>query len=199
MKINLSPGDKLSILIASIALISAIFTTFIQFFYHTTELRIGSINVANSQDSLRHQLDFDILLLNTGTNPVAMTSYFTFFSANESLPNGVCYNNNVDVNNTAVYTYGCGSKLNQVIEPNVVEFIELTLAIHKTKLAEYVKKNVVEPTDESPSLNFGVHLRFVDSEGTRVSKELVIGEIQYTDDGTLSATFGHKPEELIIY
>ena len=84
-KIKLSPGDKLSIFIASIALISAIFTTYIQFFHKTTDLRIGSIDFSTANDSLSKQVDINILLLNTGTNPVALTEWYSFLSANESL------------------------------------------------------------------------------------------------------------------
>ena len=56
-KVILSPGDRLSIFIASIALISAIFTTYIQFFHKTTEFRIGSIDLLLTKDSLNKQLD----------------------------------------------------------------------------------------------------------------------------------------------
>ena len=79
-KIILSPGDKLSIFIASIALISAIFTTYIQFFHKTTAFRIGTINMEQTNDSLTKQLDISVLLINTGTNPVAYDTWNTFLS-----------------------------------------------------------------------------------------------------------------------
>ena len=198
-KIKLSPGDKLSIFIASIALISAIFTTYIQFFHKTTDLRIGSIDFSTANDSLSKQVDINILLLNTGTNPVALTEWYSFLSANESLTKGICYNNNINPDNTAIYTYGCGSNINEIIEPNVVEFIDLHLQISSNKLAEYIEVNSEGESDDSPYLNVGINMQFVDSNGKRVVKEITIGEIQFNDYGSSATMYRKKPKELIIY
>jgi len=198
-KIKLSPGDKLSIFIASIALVSAIFTTYIQFFYKTTDLRIGSIDLQSVNDTLSKQVDINILLLNTGTNPIAFTKWYSFLSANESLTNGTCYNNNIIPNNTALYTYGCGSNINEVIEPNFVDFIDLYLTIDNSILIEYIEKNGVEKNDEKPYLNLGVYLEFVDSNGKKVDKEIILGDVQFNDFGTSISTYNRDPKELKIY
>jgi hypothetical protein len=198
-KIKLSPGDKLSIFIASIALITAIFTTYIQFFHKTTDLRIGNIDFSTVSDTLSKQVDINILLLNAGTNPVALTEWYSFLSANESLTKGICYNNNINPQNTAIYTYGCGSNINEIIEPNIVEFIDLNLEISNSKLAEYVENNKEVESDESPYLNVGIHLSFVDSNGKKVSKEIIIGDLQFNENSTTATTYIKKPKELIIY
>lgn len=119
-KFKLSAGDKLSIFIASIALISAIFTTYIQFFHKTTEFRIGSVDFSNTKDSLNKQIDISILLINTGTNPVAFPEWYTYLSSDESLTEGVCYGNSINPQNTGLYTFGCSSRSKTIIEPNTV-------------------------------------------------------------------------------
>lgn len=196
---KLSPGDKVSIVIASIALLSAIFTTYIQFFYESSSMRIGSIDYTASSDSLSREMDFNLLLLNTGTNPIAVTSWFSFFSADGSLPESTCYKNSMNPNQTAIYTYGCGSKLNQIIEPNVVEFIALELAITNLKLAALIEKNFDSSKDEEPYLNFGLHMTFVDSEGISATKEIIFGVVQFNEQGHIITNFNKKPEELIIF
>ena len=77
-KFVLSPADKLSILIATIALISTFFTIYIQFFYRTTNLQVGSISIAQAQDSLSKSLDIDVLFLNSGdwlNNPDVLSNF----------------------------------------------------------------------------------------------------------------------------
>ena len=199
MKIKLSPGDKLSIFIASIALISAIFTTYIQFFHKTTDLRIGNIDFTHISDTLSKQVDINILLLNTGTNPVALTEWYSFLSANESLTKGTCYGNNINVGNAALYTYGCGSNINEIIEPNDVEFIDLHLAISNIKLSEYIENNEDNETNDSPYLKLGIYLKFVDSNGKKTAKELIIGDIQFNDNSTLTRFYNLDSKELTIY
>ena len=198
-KIKLSSGDKLSIFIASIALISALFTTYIQFFHKTTDLRIGSIDLSSVNDTLSKQADINILLLNTGTNPIAFTKWNSFLSTNESMTNGTCYNSNINPDNTAIYTYGCGSNINEVIEPNFVDFIDLQLKINNTKLTEYFEKNDLDENDGKPYLNLGVNLEFVDSNGKKVFKELILGDVQFNDYGTSITTYNKEPKELKIY
>jgi hypothetical protein len=198
-KINLSSGDKLSIFIASIALISALFTTYIQFFHKTTAFRIGHFDFLHSEDSLSQHVDINILLMNTGTNPVALTEWNSFLSANESLTNGTCYYDNINLGNSALYTYGCRSHINEIIEPNVVEFIDLHLAISNIKLSDYMELNEDDETNDSPQFRLGVYLKFVDSNGKKVDKELIIGDIQFNDKSTLSRYFILDQKELTIY
>ena len=140
-KFVLSPADKLSILIATIALISTFFTIYIQFFYRTTNLQVGSISIAQAQDSLSKSLDIDVLFLNSGTNPVAFTKWHSFLSADKSLTKGTCYSNMINLENTALYSYGCDTNINEVIEPNTAEFVKLNLVINKNILHKYIELN----------------------------------------------------------
>jgi len=103
------------------------------------------------------------------------------------------------VNNTALFTYGCGSNINEIIEPNDVEFIDLQLAISNIKLSEYIESNENGETNDSPYLKLGIYLKFVDSNGKKVSKELIIGDIQFNDNSTLTRLFNLDLKTLTIY
>ena len=198
-KVILSPGDRLSIFIASIALISAIFTTYIQFFHKTTEFRIGSIDLLATKDSLNKQLDISVLLINTGTNPVAYPEWSTFLSADKSLTEGVCYYGGLNPANKAIYTYGCSSRSKIIIEPNTVEFVDLKLKISNDELAEFIALNRENESDEIPYIHVGINMHFVDSNGKKVIKEIIIGAIQYTANSTLSKSDGNSLKELEVY
>ena len=200
-KVKLSPGDRLSILIASIALISAIFTTYIQFFHKTTEFRIGSVDFSNTKDSLNTQLDISVLLINTGTNPVAFPEWSTFLSSDESLTEGVCYEGygQLNPNNTGLYTYGCSSRSNIIIETNTVEFVELKLKISNDTLTEFIALNPGNEPDETPFINVGIRMKFIDSNGKKVIKEFIIGAVQYTDYSFASRIDVKSQKELKVY
>jgi hypothetical protein len=200
-KVKLSPGDRLSILIASIALISAIFTTYIQFFHKTTEFRIGSVDFSNTKDSLNTQLDISVLLINTGTNPVAFPEWSTFLSSDESLTEGVCYEGygQLNPNNTGLYTYGCSSRSNIIIETNTVEFVELKLKISNDNLTEFIALNPGNEPDETPFINVGIRMKFIDSNGKKVIKEFIIGAVQYTDYSFASRIDVKSQKELKVY
>ena len=198
-KIKLSAGDKLSIFIASIALISAIFTTYIQFFHKATEFRIGSVDFSNAKDSLNTQLDISVLLINTGTNPVAFPEWYTFLSSDESLTEGVCYGNSINPQNTGLYTYGCSSIINIIIEPNTVEFVDLKLKISNDILAEYIELNQGNESDEIPFINVGIWMTFIDSNGKKVKKEIIIGAVQYSDYSYANRIDVKSQKELKIY
>jgi|GEM_PF-6727184 len=199
-KIKLSPGDKLSIFIASIALISAIFTTYFQFFHRTTEFRIGNVDYSNRRDSLKAELDISVLLINTGTNPVAFPEWYTFFSADGSFTEGVCYGNGLlNPLNTKIYTWGCSSKSNRIIEPNTLEFVNIKLEISNDILEEYLEVNQGSETDEAPFIKIGVRMYFIDSNGQKAIKEFIIGAIQYTDNSISSRMNELLPKELKIY
>ena len=179
---KLSAGDKLSILIASIALMSAIFTTYIQFFHKTTEFRIGTITLDQTSDSLTKQLNISALLINTGTNPVAYNKWNTFLSADGSLPKGAClegYNDMESSEYVGLYMYGCGTTSETIIEPNTVEFVSLKLVISNEDLAEYIKFNQINISDPTPYINVGVKMTFIDSNGKIKSKEIIFGAIYY--------------------
>ena len=178
-KIKLSPGDKLSIFIASIALISAIFTTYIQFFHKTTEFRIGDFDFTHTKDSLNKQFEINLLLINTGTNPVAFSEWYTFLSVDGSMTNGACHVNNIDPGNTNIYTFGCSTRSNIIIEPNTLEYTDLKLQISNEKFAEYIKLNQRNESNEPPFINVGVSMNFIDSNGKIKSKEIIFGAIYY--------------------
>jgi hypothetical protein len=198
-KINLSSGDKLSIFIASIALISAIFTTYIQFFHKTTAFRIGNVDFLHTKDSLNKQLDISVLLINTGTNPVAFLNWNTFLSSDEQMTGGICHNNNINPGNTSIYTFGCSSRSNIIIEPNTVEFVNLKLLISNEKLAEFIELNKGSESDESPYLNVGIRMTFIDSNGKEVQKEFIIGAVQYTEHSSASKIYSKSQKELKVY
>ncbi len=198
-KFKLSAGDKLSIFIASIALISAIFTTYIQFFHKTTEFRIGSVDFSNTKDSLNKQIDISILLINTGTNPVAFPEWYTFLSSDESLTEGVCYGNSINPQNTGLYTFGCSSRSKTIIEPNTVEFVDLKLIISNENLAKFLEVNQRSESDETPYINVGIMMNFIDSNGKEVKKEFIIGAVQYTDNSYGSITYEITQKELTVY
>jgi len=180
---KLSAGDKLSILIASIALMSAIFTTYIQFFHKTTEFRIGTITLDQTSDSLTKQLNISALLINTGTNPVAYNKWNTFLSADGSLPKGAClegYNDMESSEYVGLYMYGCGTTSETIIEPNTVEFVKLKLEISNDDLAKYTALQLGDiPADSIPFINVGVSMNFIDSNGKIKSKEIIFGAIYY--------------------
>ena len=198
-KIKLSAGDQLSIFIASIALVSAIFTTYIQFFHKTTEFRIGSIDFTQSKDSLNKQFDISVLLINTGSNPVAFPEWYTFLSADESVTEGICYNNNINPQNNGLYTFGCSSKSKIIIEPNTVEFVDLRLMISNENWAELIDLNQGSESEEIPYLNIGTRMTFIDSNGKKVEKEIIFGAAQFTDYSYASKSFKRLPKELIVY
>ena len=198
-KIKLSAGDKLSIFIASIALISAIFTTYIQFFHKATEFRIGSVDFSNAKDSLNTQLDISVLLINTGTNPVAFSEWYTFLSIDESMTDGACHNNNINPGNTGIYTFGCSSRSNIIIEPNTLEYADLKLQISSENFAEYIKLNQRNESNEPPFINVGIRMYFIDSNGKGVHKEIIIGAIQYAEYSTASRKYVKSQKELKVY
>ncbi|MDB9961033.1 hypothetical protein OAD62_02975 [Oceanihabitans sp.] len=199
-KLKLSPGDKLSIFIASIALISAIFTTYIQFFHKTTEFRIGTINLVKTNDSLSKQLNISMLLINTGTNPVAYNTWNTFLSADESLPKGSCYTGSIGSQNNGFYMFGCSSRSEIIIEPNTVEFVNLKLVISNDDLAEYMKLNQIKISDPTPYINVGARMTFIDSNGEIKSKEIIFGAVYYNDSGGSGHRIYVKPtKEFKIY
>ena len=198
-KFVLSPADKLSILIATIALISTLFTIYIQFFYRVTNLQIGSTTLTSSQDTLSRQLDIDVLLLNSGTNPVAVTGWYSFLSADRSLTGGTCYNNIFNLENTALYTYGCGSDINEVIAPNNVQFIDLELVINIEMLDKFSRLNTSGNSEANPYFSVGIHMSFVDSSGLKVDREFIIGMVQFLDDRSVVASFNNDSKNMIIY
>ena len=198
-KIKLSAGDKLSIFIASIALISAIFTTYIQFFHKSTEFRIGSIDFLQTQDSLNKELDISVLLINTGTNPVAFSEWFTFLSADESLTKGVCYGNDINPKNNGLYTFGCSSKSKIIIEPNTVEFVDLKLIISNEIYDEFIALNQGSESEEMPYVNVGIWMTFIDSNGKEVVKEIIVAAVQYSAYSMASKPYKRSPKELIVY
>ena len=198
-KFKLSAGDKLSIFIASIALVSAIFTTYIQFFHKTTEFRIGSIDFSQTKDSLNKQLDISVLLINTGTNPVAFSESYTFLSADGSLTEGICYGSNINIQNDVLYTFGCSSRSKIIIEPNTVEFVDLKLIISNENLAEYIELNQGSESDEIPYINVGMRMTLIDSNGTEVKKELIFGAFQYTDYSFTGRKYIKSMKELKVY
>ncbi|WP_115461676.1 hypothetical protein [Winogradskyella aurantiaca] len=198
-KFLLSPADKLSILIATIALISTLFTIYIQFFYQVTSLQIGNTKIVSVNDSLSRKLDIDVLLLNSGTNPVAFTRWYSFLSADKSLTEGICYDGMFNLENTALYTSGCSTNINEVIEPNYVEFMSLELVIDNTILKKYIALNNKDEVDSNPYLNVGINLEFIDSNGEKKTKEIIIGMVQFSDEGTTVASFQTDPKNMIIY
>jgi hypothetical protein len=198
-KIKLSAGDKLSIFIASIALISAIFTTYIQFFHKSTEFRIGSIDFLQTQDSLNKELDISVLLINTGTNPVAFSEWFTFLSADESLTKGVCYGNDINPKNNGLYTFGCSSRSKIIIEPNTVEFVDLKLIISNEIYDEFIALNQGSESEEMPYVNVGIWMTFIDSNGKEVVKEIIVAAVQYSAYSMASKSYKRSPKELIVY
>jgi hypothetical protein len=198
-KFILSTGDKLSIFIASIALASAIFTTYIQFFHKTTEFRIGSIDFSQSKDSLNKQLDISVLLINTGTNPVAFPEWYTFLSADGSLTEGICYDSNINLQNDGLYTFGCSSSSKIIIEPNTLEFVDLKLIISNENLRKIKELNLGSESEETPYINVGTRMTFIDSNGKEVQKEIIFGAVQFTDYSFASKSFKRSPKELIIY
>jgi len=198
-KIKLSPGDKLSIFIASIALISAIFTTYIQFFHKTTEFRIGDFDFTHTKDSLNKQLDISVLLINTGTNPVAFSEWYTFFSVDGSMTDGACHNNNIDPGNTSLYTSSCFTRSNIIIEPNTLEYADLKLQISNEKFAEYVKLNQRNESNEPPFIKVGVKMYLIDSNGKGVYKEIIIGAIQFAEYSTVARKYDKSQKELKVY
>ena len=197
-KFKLSAGDKLSIFIASIALVSAIFTTYIQFFHKTTEFRIGSIDFSQTKDSLNKQLDISVLLINTGTNPVAFPEWYTFLSADGSLTEGICYGSNINPQNDVIYTFGCSSRSKIIIEPNTVEFVDLKLIISNENLKKFKELNPGSESEETPYINVGTRMTFIDSNGKEVQKEIIFGAVQFTDYYA-SKSFKRSPKELIVY
>ena len=184
-KIKLSPGDKLSIFIASIALISAIFTTYIQFFHKTTEFRIGDVTLVQTQDSLTKQLDISVLLINTGTNPVAYNQWNTFLSADGSLPNGQCHTGSIgSASLPELYFSGCISRSETIIEANAVEFVKLKLEISNDDLAEYMKLNQgTISAGPTPFIDIGIKMTFIDSNGKIKTKEIIFGAVYYNGFG----------------
>jgi len=193
---KLSPADKVSIIIATIALISAMFTTYIQFFYETTDLRIGDIDFKASKDSVGQKVNINILLLNTGTNSTAIIDWYSFLSKDGSLTNGTCYNNEINTLNSNLYTYGCRSDINEIIQPNSVKFIDLYLEITHEKLEQFIAEH---SQNEAPFLNLGLRVNFADSDGELVSKEILIGDIQFNETGAITAQYTKDPGDLIIY
>jgi hypothetical protein len=200
-KIKLSPGDKLSIFIASIALISAIFTTYIQFFHKTTEFRIGNVTIAQTADSLTIQSNISVLLINTGTNPVAYNAWNTFLSADGSLPNGQCYTGSIDATwLPGFYFSSCTSTSETIIEPNTVEFVKLKLEISKDDLAEYKKLNQgTISAGQTPFIDVGIKMSFIDSNGKKKSKEIIFGAVYYNGYGHGFKYYVKPAKEFKIY
>jgi len=198
-KIKLSPGDKLSIFIASIALISAIFTTYIQFFHKTTEFRISDVDFSHTKDSLNKHLDISVLLINTGTNPVAFSEWYTFLSVDESMTEGACHNNNINPGNTGIYTSNCFTRSKIIIEPNTLEYADLKLQISNEKFAEFIKLNQRNESNEPPFINIGIRMYFIDSNGKGVHKEIIIGAIQYAEYSTSAQEYDKSQKELKVY
>jgi hypothetical protein len=198
-KIKFSPGDRLSIFIASIALISAIFTTYIQFFHKTTEFRIGSVDLVQTKDSLTKQLDINVLLINTGTNPVAYNKWYTFLSVDESLTQGACFNGRVSSQSPGIYTSNCSSRSEIIIEPNTVEFVNLELVISNIDFTEYMKLNKEKLSGQTPYINIGMSMTFIDSYGKKVTKEIIFGAVYYNDYGSGYISYVKTAKELKIY
>jgi len=198
---KLSSGDKLSIFIASIALISAIFTSYIQFFHKTTEFRIGNVTLNQTSDSLTIQLNISVLLINTGTNPVAYNQWSTFLSADGSLPNGQCYTGSIDSSPHGFYFSNCSSISETIIEPNTVEFVKLKLEISKDDLAEYKKLNQdMISAGPNPFLDVGIRMSFIDSNGEIKSKEIIFGAVYHTNMGSGYKSYVHFiAKDLKIY
>ena len=198
-KLRLSAGDKLSIFIASIALISAIFTTYIQFFHKTTEFRISDVDFSRTEDSLNKQFEINLLLINTGTNPVAFSEWYTFFSVDGSMTDGACHNNNIDPGNTSLYTSSCFTRSNIIIEPNTLEYTDLKLQISNEKFAEYIKLNQRNESEGPPFIDIGIEMNFIDSNGKGVNKEIIIGAIRYSENSVSTEVYDISQKELKVY
>ena len=198
-KLRLSAGDKLSIFIASIALMSAIFTTYIQFFHKTTEFRMSYIYFINTADSLNKGLDISLILMNTGTNPVGFSNWSTFLSIDKSKTNGFCYQENINAQNTGLYHFGCATRSNIIIEPNTLEYINLKLQISHEKFAEYIKLNQRNESEEPPFIDIGIEMNFIDSNGKGVNKEIIIGAIRYSENSVSTEVYDISQKELKVY
>ena len=62
-------------------------------------------------------------------------------------PDMLAITDNINPDNTAIYTYGCGSMINEILEPGMIEFIDLSLEISDGMLARYLELNTVEGSD----------------------------------------------------
>lgn len=195
-KKNKSEG-KSSIVLSIIALLISSISIYIQFFYETTNLQIGSIHLSDVSDTTfkSKRININLLLLNTGTNPIAFTEWYSFLSTDKSLPNNSYSFDNIIPNNTAIYTC-CHSNINTIIKPNTAEFVDLNISIKDEKLYEYLENN---ENDKNPYLNLGVHITFVDSNGKKVTKELIVGASQFNNNHTWIRTPNQEPERLEIY
>ncbi|PQJ79100.1 hypothetical protein [Polaribacter porphyrae] len=194
-------SDKFSIFIASMALIATVFTTYIQFFHKNTNFSIGDINSTLSQnDSLNTTFDIEILFLNTGKNPVAIKKWSTFLSSDKSKPQGVCYSNSIFPTNNSLFTFSCNSNINKIVEPNTLNFIKLNLNIDKNQLKKYAKTNNVNTEENKFEVYLGVVLKFIDSQGKKITNELIIRKITFfKSNNILQEDIKIEKDELKIY
>lgn len=77
--------------------------------------------------------------------------------------------------------------------------MDLKLRISNDDLAEFIALNGENESDEIPYMHVGLKMHFIDSNGVKVVKELIIGAIQYTTNSTLSKSDGNSLKELEVY
>ncbi len=186
-----------SFILSIFALLISFITLYMQYYYEKTSLQIGNIHLSDISDTLyeNRTVNIKLLLLNTGTNPIAFTESYSFISTNESLPNNRYYDSNILPNNSAIYTC-CYSNINKVVEPNSVQFIDLNLTIKKENLDQYITLNKL---DQRNYLNIGLHLIFVDSNGEKIIKELVVGKTQFNNKHTIFKEYKGQEHGLTFY
>lgn len=198
-KTKLSLRDWLSISFSLIALILSTLSIYIQFFYEKTNLQVGDVYLSSFRDindTTYSKINVRLLLLNTGTNPVAFTQWASFLSADGSLPNGAYFNKNISYVNPSIYT-NIGENIDEIIASNSVKYSDLNLFISNDKLYNFIKTNENDLDGKNPYLHLGIKITFVDSNGKHTTKEIIIGDVQFNIKHIMLRNT--QPKELKIY
>lgn len=77
--------------------------------------------------------------------------------------------------------------------------MDLKLIISNENLAKFLEVNQRSESDETPYINVGIMMNFIDSNGKEVKKEFIIGAVQYTDNSYGSITYEITQKELTVY
>lgn len=200
--------DHSSFILSIFALVTAVMTTYFQFFHHATEVKIifpdvmGTpsipgfhFSVADSLWVYQDSLILECTIMNSGSLPVAITASRLFLTALPDLENshdkqGPAWGQSAKSNGTQERSY---------IAPQSLTTMTFKMSIDETELARVIKVAADSgyafnpaihgsaPTNKWLGLNAGVWLQMHDPNGLRSAQSFQAIELGYRDNGQWAA------------
>lgn len=191
---NISNFDKVTMVVAIAALLATLTSSYYQLFHRSTELNIGNVSYKSEfrhQDSLYFNSDtlyvyLDVLFINSGDIPVAITNSSTFLSVEKSIP-GPCYGSAgqwgaiAGRQDSTSYTFGCSEGEDQFIfEPRSITKVPMKLGVDIRNFIDLVDIKDSIDVNEKYKILLGCKIAFTDSKLEKKIWEELVRELTFT-------------------